>query len=203
VTDVLGPSDSDLQFAGVLSGPDATERAILLDRLRIAGDALSLTWGVFFYTVILKQLLINYEGDFWITFSITCTVTNQNLIQTETPLQTGMSAISNDLRFLSSIGPINGINWQAEEQIIMQPRSFILNSQENNNAITVASDIVMTIDQKRAEIDLILGSATMNDSSNTGGQLTEVNANAFIAWQLTISKGIWGRVYRNVLHSST
>ncbi|MCB8874771.1 hypothetical protein [Acidisoma silvae] len=37
VTDVLGGSDSDITFSGIISGQDADTKAQLLDALRISG----------------------------------------------------------------------------------------------------------------------------------------------------------------------
>lgn len=74
VVDCMGPSDSEISFSGVFSGSDATERARMLDSLRIAGTPVRLTWDAFYYTVILKQFDGDYENSVWIPYRISCAV---------------------------------------------------------------------------------------------------------------------------------
>jgi hypothetical protein len=203
VTDVLGPSDSDLQFSGVMSGTDATERAILLDKLRVAGDALSLTWDVFFYSVILNRLTIEFQSEFWIPFSISCTIINQTVAQTSSLSETQVCAISNDLQALSSVGTIDGINWETAEKCAEQQRSCYLGSEENREATSAAANIVAEIGQMCVGADAILGHLALNDLENACAQLVYAGNTTFNIWQLTVADGIWGRIYRNLLNSST
>lgn len=74
VIDSLGRDDSEISFRGIMSGPDATMRARILDVLRVAGEPVSLAWDVFFYTVILSTFAAVYERPSWIPYNITCTV---------------------------------------------------------------------------------------------------------------------------------
>src|SRR5690242_17085448 len=46
VIDALGPDDTELGWSGIFAGPDATERALLLDQLRVRGAVLPLkSWN--------------------------------------------------------------------------------------------------------------------------------------------------------------
>lgn len=74
VIDAMGRDDSQISFAGVFSGSDATWRALSLDELRVAGLPLPLTWDVFFYTVVISEFWADYQNTSWIPYRIVCTV---------------------------------------------------------------------------------------------------------------------------------
>ena len=56
IIDALGPDPADIAFSGIFTGPDAADRARLLDALRVAGAALPLAWDAFMYTVVRRAL---------------------------------------------------------------------------------------------------------------------------------------------------
>ena len=60
VIDALGPDPADIAFSGIFTGPDAADRARLLDALRVTGASLPLAWDAFLYTVIIE----NFEADY-------------------------------------------------------------------------------------------------------------------------------------------
>ncbi len=74
VIDALGPDPADIAFSGIFSGPDAADRARLLDTIRIAGMALPLAWDAFLYLVILERFEADYRSPWWIPYRISCTV---------------------------------------------------------------------------------------------------------------------------------
>jgi hypothetical protein len=74
VIDALGRDDGRISFAGYFSGSDATLRARALDELRAAGIVLSMTWDVFFYSVLINEFAADYQNGWWIPYRITCTV---------------------------------------------------------------------------------------------------------------------------------
>jgi hypothetical protein len=74
IIDCMGRRDADIEFAGTLSGPDAGFRARELDRLRIAAMPLPLSWDVFCFTVVVRELGLNYQNDRWIPYRIRCAV---------------------------------------------------------------------------------------------------------------------------------
>src|SRR6185312_16853786 len=65
VIDCVGRRDADIVFAGTLSGPDAGLRARELDRLRICALPLPLSWDAFCFTVVVRELSLNYLNDRW------------------------------------------------------------------------------------------------------------------------------------------
>ena len=74
VIDALGRDDSDISFSGVFSGDTAIIRARALDQMRVSGLTVSLTWDVFFYSVIIKSFEADYHSGWWIPYRIRCTV---------------------------------------------------------------------------------------------------------------------------------
>lgn len=74
VIDALGRDDCEITWCGIFAGPDATERARLLDLLRAQGALLPLTWDVFFYTAVICSFEAEYSKNWWIPYRITCTV---------------------------------------------------------------------------------------------------------------------------------
>jgi hypothetical protein len=74
VIDALGRDDRELSWSGIFTGSNATERARLLDVLRVQGTVLPLTWDVFFYSVVIAAFEAEYRHGWWIPYRLTCTV---------------------------------------------------------------------------------------------------------------------------------
>ena len=74
IIDALGPDPADIAFSGIFTGPDAADRARLLDTLRIAGATLPLAWDAFAYTVVIETFEADYRSPWWIPYRISCAV---------------------------------------------------------------------------------------------------------------------------------
>ena len=74
VIDALGPDPADIAFSGIFTGPDAADRARLLDALRVTGASLPLAWDAFLYTVIIENFEADYRSPWWIPYRLTCSV---------------------------------------------------------------------------------------------------------------------------------
>jgi hypothetical protein len=74
VTDLLGPDDATISFAGILSGPNASKRARDLDALRTQGRPLDLTWNTFAYSVAIQKFKAEFRTQWWIPYKIHCSV---------------------------------------------------------------------------------------------------------------------------------
>ena len=81
VIDVLGGTDTDITFGGIISGSDADTRAQLLDAMRIAGTSLPLSWGEQYFIVIISEADFDYRKPWWIPYRLRCVV-QSNLIYT-------------------------------------------------------------------------------------------------------------------------
>jgi hypothetical protein len=74
IIDALGPDPADINFSGIFTGPDAADRARLLDVLRVAGETLPLAWDAFIYTVIVESFEADYRSPWWVPYRLSCTV---------------------------------------------------------------------------------------------------------------------------------
>ena len=104
VIDALGPEPSDITFSGIFSGPDAAERARLLDTIRVSGMALPLAWDAFLYTVILARFSADYRSPWWIPYKISCTVVRDEAAAAINTILDLGSTISADLLSAGTLG---------------------------------------------------------------------------------------------------
>jgi len=74
VVDAMGRDDADIVWSGVFSGADAVLRARELDLMRATGGVWPLTWGSFFYSVVVARFDADYSRENWIPYRIACTV---------------------------------------------------------------------------------------------------------------------------------
>ena len=74
VIDALGRRDGPITFHGYFYGDDAAARARIVDELRGQGLPLPLIWDAFFYTVVIREFVADYQCGWWIPYRINCTV---------------------------------------------------------------------------------------------------------------------------------
>ncbi len=74
VIDAMGPDDAPIAWAGAFSGPDAADRARLLDLLRAEGLPLPLAWDAFAYLVVIAAFEASYERPNWVPYRLACVV---------------------------------------------------------------------------------------------------------------------------------
>jgi hypothetical protein len=79
VIDVLGGTDTDITFSGIISGSGADTRAQLLDAMRIAGTSLPLSWSAQYFIVIIAEAEFDYRKPWWIPYRLRCVV-QSNLV---------------------------------------------------------------------------------------------------------------------------
>lgn len=99
VVDALGRDDRDVAWSGYLrtdDNSDAMSRAMMLDAIRVAGNAVSLTWGSYSATVVVSQFLCDYamQGAL-LPYSMTCVVVSAGSAAAAAP--STQSAVSSDL----------------------------------------------------------------------------------------------------------
>lgn len=102
IIDAMGRDDNAIHWRGVMLGPDAEVRARQLEDMRVLGDPQPLSWGAFFYTVVVESLDFDYRMPSHITYYITCAVVRDeaedaSLAQDPTLLQQLSADISNAL----------------------------------------------------------------------------------------------------------
>jgi hypothetical protein len=74
IIDAMGRDDADLSWSGIFTGPQAADRARLLDLMRAEGGVLPLLWDSFCYSVIISRFSAEYRNPFWLPYRITCAV---------------------------------------------------------------------------------------------------------------------------------
>jgi hypothetical protein len=77
VIENLGPDESDIQFQGIFSGPQAEDRARALNEVRLSGNPIWLSWNSFKYRVIISRLSLTYRNPSWILYKSTCVIIHQ------------------------------------------------------------------------------------------------------------------------------
>ena len=66
----LGEDPQYISFRGIFSGTAARSRLRMLDALRVAGQALPLTWDSRTFVVIIKDLDLRYVSDQWVNYQL-------------------------------------------------------------------------------------------------------------------------------------
>ena len=93
VVDAMGADPSDRTWSGRFQGRDATMRARLLDSLCAAGASLPLTWGGFFYLVVIRSFEAQYERFYQILYKISVTVVSDPAGQIAGSVYGGLEAL--------------------------------------------------------------------------------------------------------------
>jgi hypothetical protein len=97
VIDTLGADDADIRWRGIISGADASNRAQMLDQLRISGISVPLKWDSFCYTVVITELHFSFSNSWWIPYQIRCVVADDPSIQPANTVTSALSAVTTDL----------------------------------------------------------------------------------------------------------
>lgn len=74
VVDAMGPSDVDLSWEGLITGPDALQRALQLDGMRIAGQLLPFSVFNLKYNVFIATFSYSPERFYQVRYTITLKV---------------------------------------------------------------------------------------------------------------------------------
>jgi hypothetical protein len=74
VIDSMGRVDDDISWSGLFFGSTATFRAKYLDNMRVTGAPLTLTWGQFSYSVVIKSFQALFQRTYQIPYKIVVSV---------------------------------------------------------------------------------------------------------------------------------
>src|ERR1700712_5173407 len=96
IIDAMGADPADLAWSGIFTGPDAADRARILDLLRVAGLELLLAWDAFLYTVVIESFEADYRSPWWIPSRLSCTVIRDEAASAVTTLLPLAAAIAAD-----------------------------------------------------------------------------------------------------------
>lgn len=74
IIDAMGRIDDDISWSGMFFESTATQRAQFLDQMRMSGNAFTLSFANFNYSVVVREFKCSFERTYQIPYSITCTV---------------------------------------------------------------------------------------------------------------------------------
>ena len=207
VLDAMGRDDADITLSGTFSGPDGTLRARMLDELRVAGNALPLTWDIFFYTVIIRDFQADYRNSYWIPYRLVCSVLRDEaaaLVETALSLA---GSIGGDLAAAAGKA-VSWIDFSAAQSAIAVPGSTTVGTASYGNALSALSAAQSSSDASlpvfgsaldaasailRTTNSPLTGAIALGTATSAAGQLAGVAA----------ARGYVGRAALNLANAST
>lgn len=93
VLHAMGRDEVPLEWSGRFMGPDAFQRARILDSMRIAGRELQLSWGELRYSVVIQSFIAVYERYYNIPYTIVCEVVEDLANPTAQAATTGLDSL--------------------------------------------------------------------------------------------------------------
>lgn len=166
VVDALGPDEPDIRFSGVFSGPDATNRALLLDSLRISGSVLPLRWDVFLYSVIISDFSADFRSGNWIPYQLSCAVLANESSAVSFRDDSLSDLISTDMATAASLGAVEGIDWQTAVRALRTSAVLLQDQQSRHSAVRCAEGILGALSARFRTSDIaISGFANAREGS--------------------------------------
>jgi len=208
--DALGRREKDLDWNGLIQGPDAMDRALHLDYLRVQGNALSLTWGRLAYSVTIEEFHPAYQRFYQIPYRIRCIVVDNLSAPVPQVQNTGLDdQISADMTTATAqVAVVNdsvltGL-WGTFQTAVAGVASFV------NLAASAAAVVTQSLAAVQARVIALQVTAEAAIGANTGiaaaGTLPLVTSAAIAAaitamnqMQALVSlAGMLGRIQANV-----
>ncbi len=108
ITDSLGEDCDTASFQGVFAGNNGAERIRLIEYMKSQGAPLPLTWGSKCLIVIIQEFELRYLSNNWVTYKLTCRVTNSGLqseaVDSDVLLVSSTMRVANIADILFSVG---------------------------------------------------------------------------------------------------
>jgi hypothetical protein len=186
IIDALGPDPADIAFSGIFTGPDAADRARLLDVLRVAGTALPLAWDAFLYTVIIERFEADYRSPWWIPYRLSCSVLRDEAAVLVTAAAELAPAITSDLLAAGSFAT-------AASAAIATPGATTAGTVAYASAQLALSGTVTALNSQ----------ITATEPSLAATDLPSAVAGAGMLAQLTAARAYTARAARNLSNAST
>ncbi len=186
IIDALGADPADINFSGIFTGPDAADRARLLDALRVAGAPLPLAWDAFIYTVIVESFEADYRSPWWIPYRLSCTVLRDEAASLVAMAVEFAPAISSDLLAAGSFAT----NATMQTSV---PGATITGTAANAAAQASLTTTLASIDNQITTTTASLNSLSLSATVSAAGLLA----------QLTAARAYTARAARNLSSAST
>lgn len=79
VIDAMGRNDTNIEWEGLITGPDAIDRALTLEGFRTSGQTVTLTWFSLSYNVVVETFVANTEKYYQVSYKIGCKTISSGL----------------------------------------------------------------------------------------------------------------------------
>ena len=132
VIDAMGRADAPIAWSGTFSGEDAAMRARLLDLMRADGGVWPLTWGRFFYSVVIQAVSVQYERATWMPYRISCVVLRDEV---EGVVEDGLSLVQGVAGDLGLAGQAGLVDVSAAQSAVGMAGAGGLGSAANADAV--------------------------------------------------------------------
>ena len=193
IIDALGPDPADLAFSGIFTGPDAADRARLLDTLRVAGAALPLAWDAFLYTVVVERFEADYRSPWWVPYRLSCTVLRDEAAALVTDAIALAPALTADLLSAASVATSVASVASAAATAITAPAAVTAGTAAYATAQASVAATLTTVDTQAAIAAPALQSTDLPTAAAAAGMLA----------QLTAARAYAARASRNLAAAST
>lgn len=80
VIDIMGPDPDPIKWSGLFYGPNASNRARLLDALKDTGAQIRLTWGTFAYNVVISHFAGEYKHEWEVHYEIEVIIADKTAV---------------------------------------------------------------------------------------------------------------------------
>lgn len=186
IIDALGADPADLAWSGIFTGPDAADRARILDTLRIAGFELLLVWDAFLYTVVIESFQADYRSPWWIPYRLSCSVVRDEAAALVATAISLAPAVAADLAFAGAFA-------ETAAAAITMPGAITAGTAAYTNATATLNTTVTNLDSQVAAAEPAIKATDVPSAATACGQLA----------QLTAARAYTARAARNLANAST
>lgn len=162
--DAMGGSDAPIEWGGRFRGNGALSRADAVDKMRVAGAQIALTFGAVSRQVVIRRFVYDVERTYEVPYSITVEVVSEDPGGSAAPgldeMVLGDNATAQALGARIGDGPLSGV-LSSLDGAISKVSSFATAAQATVNSV------LQPIAQVQGRISTLIASA-----ENTMGQVT-------------------------------
>jgi hypothetical protein len=171
---VLGGTDTDITFSGIISGSSADTRAQLLDALRISGATIPLSWGEQYFLVIISEANFDYRKPWWIPYRLRCVVQSNLVYAAASTAISAAASITTSLASAASVLTTVPPTLTAAQTALAQTGATTYGTAAYGQSVTaltaaqsaVSSDVASTGGQ-----DPAAAAAAVTNTTTTAGSL--------------------------------
>jgi hypothetical protein len=207
VIDVLGGANSDITFAGIISGSDADTRAQLLDALRISGATIPLSWDEQYYLVIISEANFDYRKPWWIPYRLHCVVQSNLVYAAASTAISAAASITTSLASAASFLPAALPTLTAAQTAMAQTRATTYGTAAYSQGVTALTAAQSAVSGDVASTGASLPSLdlgfTGQDPAAAAIAMTNTTAAAGALAALTAAKGYVGSGLSALLNIGT